>query len=318
MKNISLLFILFISIFCQAQNIELGTKWCYGYSNIAYGGYMTVEVDYAEQNDSGFYYRLLHINHDFVINQNGELIPTEIQQNYFARHIIVSNGTIYWYHENKFLPIYKLNPNLNETFQLEHPEQSACGNKSSFSITTIDTFQAGSVKIPSYFLERIAPQVSFQNGFPDSSSFYYNSNFYLPYIGSLNGFFPNYSECNMQAHFNNYTLRSFESPGFSYQFTPEVCEYELTLNIQQLEKLNTAFEIFPHPVSNTLNINWKDNNIHQIDLQIFDLSGRMVFSQNMVSKLQPISISLESGLYQIVLIDENGAISSEKLMVAKR
>lgn len=318
MKNISLLFMLFISILCQAQNIELGTKWCYGYSNIAYGGYMTVEVDYAEQNDSGFYYRLLHTNHDFITNQNGELIPTEIQQKYFAREIIISNGTIYWYHENKILPIYKLNPSLNQNFQLEHPNQSACGNKSSFSITSIDTFQAGNIKIPSYFIEKIAPQVNFQNGFPDSSSFYYNSNFYLPYIGSLNGFFPNYLECNVLAHFNNYTLRSFESTGFSFQFTPESCNHELTLNVQQLEKIKTEIEIFPNPSSNTLNINWINNSTQYLDLQIFDLSGRIVFSKNMVSKLQPISISLESGLYQIVLIDENGAISSKKLVVTKK
>ncbi|MFC2086315.1 T9SS type A sorting domain-containing protein [Bacteroidota bacterium] len=78
----------------------------------------------------------------------------------------------------------------------------------------------------------------------------------------------------------------------------------------------TEIELFPNPTDNLLNINVVDQNIKDIDAEIYDLTGRMIFMKNYKSNSFEINTTdLTSGTYLIKLKDSDGnLLKTEKFM----
>lgn len=80
-----------------------------------------------------------------------------------------------------------------------------------------------------------------------------------------------------------------------------------TLSIQN-EDLENSIAIYPNPVQNILYI--KGKNMNNVDTRIYDLSGRLMFSKKLRSKIPTIDISgLNSGMYLLEIKAENKTIT---------
>lgn len=66
---------------------------------------------------------------------------------------------------------------------------------------------------------------------------------------------------------------------------------------------------FPNPSSGKINLN---GNIHIVYYAVFDLSGRLIKSGN---ETRDIDITGNSGMYQLVCMDSNGYVRTEKILI---
>ena len=91
--------------------------------------------------------------------------------------------------------------------------------------------------------------------------------------------------------------------------------FEVTGNASIDEVKANGFKLYPNPTTDALNIEFMDAVTGE--LMIYDLSGRVVFTQNIngVNNLQVDVNSLSKGVYTISTIQNDGAISTNKLIV---
>lgn len=91
--------------------------------------------------------------------------------------------------------------------------------------------------------------------------------------------------------------------------------FAVTGNASIDEVKANGFKLYPNPTTDVLNIEFMDAVTGE--LMIYDLSGRVVFTQNIngVNNLQVDVNSLSKGVYTISTIQNDGAISTNKLMV---
>lgn len=82
---------------------------------------------------------------------------------------------------------------------------------------------------------------------------------------------------------------------------------ESSTSNQELEMKNEKIEIYPNPASNELTIKTHDYTIQNIDIELYNLDGKMLFMKNYNQISSSINIAdLKSGVYIIKVKDQNG------------
>jgi hypothetical protein len=106
--------------------------------------------------------------------------------------------------------------------------------------------------------------------------------------------------------------------------TPEAAEYFIDdvmlvdvtgVGVEENNAFN--FNVYPNPVESTLFLNAKNINAGNYNLEIFDITGKLVLSQEIYTsdKLsKEINLNVEAGMYTVTLSNEN-TVSSKKFMV---
>jgi hypothetical protein len=106
--------------------------------------------------------------------------------------------------------------------------------------------------------------------------------------------------------------------------TPEAAEYFIDdvmlvdvtgVGVEENNAFN--FNVYPNPVENTLFLNAKNINAGNYNLEIFDITGKLVLSQEIYTsdKLsKEINLNVEAGMYTVTLSNAN-TVSSKKFMV---
>jgi hypothetical protein len=85
----------------------------------------------------------------------------------------------------------------------------------------------------------------------------------------------------------------------------------------QIIDINKAFNLFPNPANNTLNIQLMSNNNSNVIMSIFDNTGRVVYSQAISNTNQSLDISqIPAGIY-FVKIQNSLAQQVEKLIIVR-
>lgn len=72
---------------------------------------------------------------------------------------------------------------------------------------------------------------------------------------------------------------------------------------------HTPFSIYPNPVNNTLNIQSENNYLSNASIQVFDISGKLVWFKviDLVKSNNELNVShLKSGLYFLTIKNKNG------------
>lgn len=94
------------------------------------------------------------------------------------------------------------------------------------------------------------------------------------------------------------------------------CIKDYSSDIQIID-INKAFNLYPNPANNTLNIQLINNVNTEMMLSIFDNTGRLVYSQSVSNTNQSINISqIPSGIY-FVKIQNNTYQQVERLIITK-
>ena len=85
----------------------------------------------------------------------------------------------------------------------------------------------------------------------------------------------------------------------------------MTIDLVGLQELSTSFDVFPNPMSDVLNIN---SEIRISSVEIVDMNGRVLISQNDLGRSNQVSVSdLSTGIYTMV-IESNDGIMYHKLV----
>ena len=126
----------------------------------------------------------------------------------------------------------------------------------------------------------------------------------------------------MYYSFSNYRLlprNNDDIVGFSETLTPAgfICEPDTTNNnnnVNEFYHLNTP-SIYPNPSNGQVAFNYPTDDVYQID--IFDLSGRHVFSRVSMNPIQNLDISfIESGVYMVTLrTQDQKVLKTEKIII---
>jgi hypothetical protein len=96
--------------------------------------------------------------------------------------------------------------------------------------------------------------------------------------------------------------------------------FDETLNSEDIEAINQSFNVFPNPASTLANVNFTLENESEVTIELRDLSGKLVYSENnqsMNAGNNNIVIetgSLNAGMYICSLIT-NGTKTSKKLVI---
>ncbi|MCQ2284570.1 MAG: T9SS type A sorting domain-containing protein, partial [Bacteroidales bacterium] len=71
-------------------------------------------------------------------------------------------------------------------------------------------------------------------------------------------------------------------------------------------------EIYPNPAENTLFINFDNNQYNVSNIQLFDINGRLISSEQVEANVNSINVSnLTSGCYFIRLSDGRNAFTTK-------
>ncbi len=85
----------------------------------------------------------------------------------------------------------------------------------------------------------------------------------------------------------------------------------LSVNEESINKIN----IYPNPVSDNLYIDFSGNsNLNKINLEIYDVTGKLVTSYSNIQQLTINLRTLSKGVYFYLLKDENSIIKNGKLI----
>jgi hypothetical protein len=85
--------------------------------------------------------------------------------------------------------------------------------------------------------------------------------------------------------------------------------------------MQQSLQVFPNPAKDRLNISFSDPNIHEVQLRMVDLTGKVVVDQQYTALTSGVVIELgvdhlSSGMYQIILVHESG-ILTRKVCISK-
>jgi len=92
------------------------------------------------------------------------------------------------------------------------------------------------------------------------------------------------------------------------------------VNCSSVTSINTklsnqiSFDVFPNPANSQITVSISGNSNKSM-LKIFNLLGADVFSQSIKEQSTSIILNLKSGLYFVNVMDDNGNISTRKLIV---
>ena len=125
----------------------------------------------------------------------------------------------------------------------------------------------------------------------------------------------NYTSGNMNSvTFNNVFINPCFSPVFTSTITSELGDIDLqnfNFIISENNEIFSNFNIYPNPVLSTLNIQL-DKNSSDFSVIIYDISGKVIFSEYNFSKLNNVTIDvshLSSGMY-LISVSLQGKINS--------
>ena len=125
----------------------------------------------------------------------------------------------------------------------------------------------------------------------------------------------NYTAGNMNSiTFNNVFINPCIPIVFTSTITSELGDTDLqTFNfiVSAINEISSKFNLYPNPVLNTLNIQL-DNNSLDFAVSIYDISGKVIFSNYKFSKSNKVSIDvsyLSASMYLIVISMEGKTVS---------
>jgi len=94
---------------------------------------------------------------------------------------------------------------------------------------------------------------------------------------------------------------------------PIVAEFSFNSNLSIPNNSLDIFTMYPNPIKNNLNINFKNNGVKRV--RVFSIIGTVLYEKETDQLYLEINFSnLESGLYIIKIQDENGKIKTEKFI----
>ncbi|PCJ28786.1 MAG: hypothetical protein COA97_00140 [Flavobacteriales bacterium] len=87
----------------------------------------------------------------------------------------------------------------------------------------------------------------------------------------------------------------------------------ITVGIIQNERRNPKLSIYPNPSHLTINIDFKNpNHFIKSDIQLFDLTGKVIFTQQLNSATTQIDVSgFPKGIYFYQVINDEGQVSGK-------
>lgn len=82
------------------------------------------------------------------------------------------------------------------------------------------------------------------------------------------------------------------------------------------ESLELSIKVYPNPVRKSFVIKADYLKYEDVEVKLYDLTGKLVLSQSLMSSYDEISVSsLKSGIYQLNILDTGQIIQTEKLVI---
>lgn len=222
----------------------------------------------------------------------------------------VYNFSCYMYEDTTTRKIYNFDSQFNQKFYFDFNVQvgdSLFIAAPLYEFESCDTFivsQVSTIEIGGVNRKRITLSY-FSN-----STEYTNADVWIEGIGSYHGLVygavsPEYigSQYNLLC-FSVNKLLIYENSIFNYCYSDNV-------GIETVDKDDVW--LYPNPVIDLLNV---CNLYHRkIQIQVFDLLGRLVFQQNLSEIDNQISLpNLKAGMYNVLIYNDNTVIASKKIV----
>jgi hypothetical protein len=92
--------------------------------------------------------------------------------------------------------------------------------------------------------------------------------------------------------------------------------YDNYVSIVKLLNANPVIDVFPNPTYDILNVTLQNQNIQNLDVEIYDVTGKIVFMKKFCNDSFQINISnLKRGNYILNLIDNSGNLLTSKKII---
>jgi hypothetical protein len=136
------------------------------------------------------------------------------------------------------------------------------------------------------------------------------------------------SDTNRLYQFDVYEYNEYNNPvkSFTYLvdtdttlFSKQLYYYdEYETDIPTIASENNLLQLYPNPVNNDLNISWKGNGSKKANLNITDISGKLVLNSSInlqTGNQNRVSVAhLPQGVYMVAINLNNGEVYSQKMV----
>lgn len=286
MKLVYTIIFLLLSSLSFSQSNEfapIGTKWWYQYSNFSLSGYKILE-SVGDTVISGHNCRKLSSTIYVKDLSNPDSDLDTISQE--AVYIYSDSGLVYIFALDSFYILY--NYDGLEGTVWEVPGESADIVCDTTGLIKIDSLSL--ININGYNLKELYTS-SLPGNYWD-----FGSSEIIERIGSTNYLLPTPTECLFD-YYEGGPLRCYFDPELGYYNldTSATCDYILDI-IYPGDQVESGFGIWPNPVLSTFTISIPYNESN-VKLNIYDLSGCLIFERQFNESETIDNISFPSGIY---------------------
>lgn len=221
-----------------------------------------------------------------------------------------NQNQIYYWRENEFELLYDFTKVAGESYLIDSNEDITffCNPSSTANVINSGTITYANQNYATLDLD-------------------YNDGDHTRFQGSVNARFGNYSSfstlswlfpinaigCDpgIVVEYPYYKFRCFQDDSLMVNPTNEECEYQLThVGITELNE--NGYLLYPNPAANfvTLVSPFEQNNV-----QIFTISGSLIYSGQSITKIQEMSLNLPKGTYILKVSSDDHLRYTEKLVI---
>ncbi|MBK6523345.1 MAG: T9SS type A sorting domain-containing protein [Sphingobacteriaceae bacterium] len=81
--------------------------------------------------------------------------------------------------------------------------------------------------------------------------------------------------------------------------------------------MKSAFEIYPNPASDVLNITFKSTSLASKKLEVYDIAGRNILGADFRSTTKINTSTLQNGTYLIHVIEDSKLVGTKKFVIIR-
>ena len=276
------------SCFSQKEWAPIGATWHYNINDIVEFGYLKIESKKDTLVEGKICKLLQSTTTVYAVpgiyhNQNLDALIT-----------YQDNNKIYVYQHNKFLLLYDFNPSVGDIWDVWGIWNIYNAWNTGFEKSDTVSCVTGRVivdSIKSITMNNLELKSIYTSPYHNSTMQY--SGVIIEGIGCLGYLLP-ISKCNQHID-SEYPgpIRCYNGSTFSYYWTNKDCEY--ITGIEQLSS-ETSAAVYPNPCSEYINISNKNEGL--LEVRLYNLSGVLLFNENVSSNSNSIDVSkLSKGTY---------------------
>lgn len=306
---------------------------CFAQSNIWVQNNAVWHYDFDNLNGAFGFIKTMHVGDTMLYGHQAKIFSSTKYQFFMDQNQIThlssitpladqftwnNNNQVYYLDDQQYELLYDFTKNPGESYNIVTFESPVdlCNPISTTTVVDTGSTIIGNTQYSTMVLNSSPTNLTRLNGPVNARFGNYNTNFSaLSWLFPIKGgYLPGLaSPCDstLIIEWTYFKFRCFQDDSLTVNPTNEECEYQLT-HVGMTELNENGYLLYPNPAANFVTL---VSPFEQNDIQIFSISGSLVYSGQSLTKIQEMSLNLPKGTYILKVSSDDQLRYTEKLVI---